>query len=320
MKKVEGIIAATFSTFNEQGELDLNLISPVVEKLIKDGVKGVFICGTNGEGLSLSVEERMAIAETYVKVVNKRILVFVHVGHSSLKECKKLAAHAQQIGADAISSVSAFYFKPSSVENLVDCMAEIASAAPLLPFYYYHMPALTGIAIDMLEFLNLAETKIPNLTGIKYTATTMHEFQSCLNYKEGKYDILYGYDEMLLTALSVGAKGAIGSTYSFAAPLYLKIIDLFKQGKIDEARAVQYESIKMIRALVKYSPIPTQKKIIKFLGYDLGPCRLPLSELSKEQEKELKEYLESIDFFSTLEKINFSQNGEISRTAIKDFS
>ncbi|MCU7693877.1 dihydrodipicolinate synthase family protein [Haoranjiania flava] len=311
MKKVEGIIAATFSTFNQQGELDLSLISPVVEKLIGDGVKGVFICGTNGEGLSLSIEERMAIAETYVKVVNKRILVFVHVGHSSLKECKKLAAHAQQIGADAISSVSAFYFKPSSVGNLVDCMAEIASAAPLLPFYYYHMPALTGIAIDMLEFLKLAETKIPNLAGIKYTATTMHEFQSCLHYKQGKYDILYGYDEMLLTALSVGAKGAIGSTYSFAAPLYLKIIDLFKQGRIEEAGAVQYESIQMIRALVKYSPIPTQKKIIGFLGYDLGPCRLPLTALSREQENELKQYLEEVRFFQSLENARMHLNGEL---------
>ncbi len=94
-------------------------------------------------------------------------------------------------------------------------MAAIASAAPSLPFYYYHLPVLTGVAMDMVEFLRLGEETIPNLAGIKYTAHTQHEFQACLNYKNGKFDVLYGYDEMLLGALMVGAKGAIGSTLHF---------------------------------------------------------------------------------------------------------
>src|SRR5690606_27491152 len=133
-----------------------------------------------------------------------------------VKEARKLAAHAERVGADAFSSVSAFYFKPPSVKALVLSLAEISSAAPSIPFYYYNIPHLTGVSMDMLEFIQLAEELIPNFVGLKYTATTLHEYEACLNYKNGKYDILYGLDEMLLGALAVGAKGAVGSTYTFA--------------------------------------------------------------------------------------------------------
>src|SRR5699024_2482100 len=125
-----------------------------------------------------TIEERMAVAEAYVKAANKRIIVMVHVGHSSVKEARKLAAHAEQVGADAFSSVSAFYFKPSSVKALVLSLAEIASAAPNTPFYYYNIPHLTGVSMDMLEVIQQAEELIPNFAGLKYTATTLHEYEA----------------------------------------------------------------------------------------------------------------------------------------------
>lgn len=316
MKKmrIQGLIAATFSTFNEDGTLNLSLIPALVEKLLKDGVKGVFICGTNGEGPNLSTEERMQIAEEYIRVVNKRCLVLVHVGHPSITEARRLAAHAQEKGADAISAVAAFYFKPTSVNNLVDCMAEIASAAPAVPFYYYHIPVITGVAIDLLAFLQLAEDRIPNLAGIKYTASTLHEYQACLNYKQGMFDILFGYDELLLPALAVGAKGAIGSTYTFATPLYLRIMEAFRDGKIEEARQLQMHAIRMIQCLSRYSPIPTQKGILKLLGMDLGPCRLPLTNLSAPQLQDIKTWLDEIDFKSVLEAASsgvYPSNGTV---------
>jgi N-acetylneuraminate lyase len=244
----------------------------------------------------------MAVAEAYIKAANKRILVLVHVGHPSIAESKKLAEHAARIGADAISSVAAFYFKPASAQNLVSCIAEIAAAAPTLPFYYYHIPHLTGVAIDMIEFLSLSEGVIPNLAGIKYTATTIHEYQACLNYKDGKYDILYGLDEMLLPALSVGAKGAIGSTYTYAAPLYLKVVDLFRAGKLEEARETHFGLVEMVRCILKYTPIPAQRAIMKMQGFDLGPSRLPLVNLTPQQSDTLKASLNEVAFFELLEK------------------
>jgi N-acetylneuraminate lyase len=302
IKKTEGLLAATFSTFDGYGNLDLSLVPLVVDRLIADGLKGVFIGGTNGEGLSLTIEERMAVAEAYIKAADKRLLIFVHVGHSSISEAKKLATHAQQAGADAISAVAAFYFKPSSAENLTACMAQIAAAAPELPFYYYHMPAATNVNINVVDFLRLAEGRIPNLAGVKYTANTLHEYQSCLRYGNGKFDILFGYDELLLPALSIGAKGAIGSTYSFAAPMYLNVISLFRKGRLGEAEAAHFECVQMIRALAKYSPIPAQKQILKMLGLNLGATRLPLVELDGDECEGLKLFLDSVNFFPNLEK------------------
>lgn len=300
--KIKGLIAATFAAFNEDGSLNFDIIPSLVEKLLADGVSGVFICGTNGEGPNLTIEERMAVSEAYVKAVNKRMLVMIHVGHTSIAESRKLAEHAYQIGADCISSVAAFYFKPSSVENLVSCMADIASAAPLMPFYYYHIPTLTGVGMNMVDFLKLSDNMIPNLAGIKYTASTIHEYQACLNYKNGKYDILFGFDELLLSALAVGAKGAIGSTYTFAAPLYKKIVQHYEAGRRELAQKAQLDSVKMVGCLTRFSPIPAQRAIMKMIGFDLGSCRLPLKELSKSDELTLKASLEEINFFDQLEK------------------
>ncbi len=300
MNKITGLVAATFAAYNDNGTINLDIIPAIVNKMVDDGLSGVFVCGTNGEGPNLTIEERMAIAEAYVRAASKRILVLVHVGHSSITECRKLAAHAEQIGADAISSVSAFYFKPTNVKNLVRCMAEIASAAPNTPFYYYNIPALTGLAIDMIAFLEQAELEIPTLAGIKYTASTLHEYQACLNYKNGKFDILFGYDEMLLPALAVGARGAIGSTYTFAAPLYLQVMKLYNDGLKKEAAAMQLHSVDMVRCLVNYPPIPAQRAIMRMVGFELGTCRYPLEPLSAAQELEFKTSLDEIGFFQVV--------------------
>lgn len=297
MTKIMGLIAATFSTLHEDGSFNLDRVPILVDKLAEDGLKGVFICGTNGEGPNLTVEERMAVAEAYVKAAAGKLLVIVHVGHTSIAESRKLAAHAEQLGVAAISSVAGFYFKVSSVENLVSSMADIASAAPNTPFYYYHVPLLTGLGLDMVQFLDLAESRIPNLAGIKYTASTLHEYQACLAHKGGKFDVLFGYDELLLSALAVGASGAIGSTYTFAAPLYNKLWNAFKSGNIEEARRLQLRSVAFVREMVKYSPIPAQKQIMKLLGYDCGPVRKPLETLDENQALALEQGLRAIGFF-----------------------
>ena len=180
-------------------------------------------------------------------------------------------------------------------------MAAIAAAAPSLPFYYYHVPALTGVGMDMIEFLRLSDNVIPNLAGIKYTAATLFEYQACLAYEGGRYDILYGYDEMLLSALAGGAKGAIGSTYTFAAPLYLQVMRHFREGRQKEAQAMQLQCVEMVRCLLKYAPIPAQKAIMNMLGFPLGPCRLPLVNLTAQESTTLQTSLAGTGFFEVLQ-------------------
>jgi N-acetylneuraminate lyase len=297
-KKIEGLIAAAFTPFYEDGSVNKDMIPSLVDKLVEDGVKGIFVCGSNGEGPNMTLEERKLVAGEFVKAAAGRLMIIVHVGHSSIADAKSLAVHATEIGADAFSAVAAFYFKPASVQNLVLCMAEIAGAAPELPFYYYHIPHLTGVGMDMMEFLQLAEGVIPNLAGIKYTATTLQEYQSCLNFEKGRFDILYGVDELLLPALAVGARGAIGSTYTFAAPLYRATVEAFRNGDMKAARESHAYMVEVIRVLLKYPPIPGQKAIMKMLGWELGPCRLPLATLSQESYDEFYQQLDELGFFA----------------------
>ena len=306
MNHFTGLLAAPFTPFAAAGDLNLGIIPSYVDKLVADGLKGIFVCGSNGEGPNMTTEERMITAEAFKQAAGSRIKVYVHVGHSSIKESQRLSTHAVKIGADAISSVAAFYFKPNNIHALVDALAEIASAAPELPFYYYHIPHLTGMNLDMVELLKMGEKKIPNLKGIKYTATTLWEYQLCLNYSHGKFDILSGLDEMLLPALAVGAKGAIGSTYTFAAPLYLEIMAAFEKGNIDDARSKMLYLVEMVKVLLKFPPIPAQKSIMKRVGIDLGPCRLPLTTLSNEEEYSLYQQLDSIGFFEKLKSVSQS--------------
>src|SRR3990170_1568335 len=296
MDHFKGLMAAPFTPFDKQGKLNLEIIPSYVDKMIADGLEGIFVCGSNGEGPNMTTEERIVAAKAFKHAAGSRIKVYVHVGHSSISESQRLAAHAREIGADAISSVAAFYFKPTSVKTLVDALAEIAAAAPDLPFFYYHIPHLTGMSMDMTELLKLGEKKIPNPKGIKYTSTTLWEYQLCLNAAAGKFDILFGLDEMLLPALAVGAKGAIGSTYTFAAPLYLEVIKSFEEGDLEEARRKMLYLVEMVKILLKFPPIPAQKAIVKRLGIDLGPCRLPLTTLSNTEESSLYEQLDEIGF------------------------
>jgi N-acetylneuraminate lyase len=306
MFKIEGLVAAVFTPFNEDGSLNFELIPSLVDRLVLDGLRGIYVCGSNGEGPNMTTQERMQVTEAFIKAMDGRLLVIVHVGHSSIAEAKILAAHAAESGADAFSSVAAFYFKPTSVLNLVNCMAEIAAAAPAIPFYYYHIPHLTGVGMDMIEFLQHAGPLITNLAGIKYSASSIQEFQSCLNFENGRFDILYGLDELMLSALAVGAKGAIGSTYTFAAPQYLKTIDLFNSGDIVSAQKNHLFMVEAIRVLLKYPPIPGQKAIMKMLGWDFGPSRLPLVTLSNDHYNKFKKELDALSFF---DKINSRADG-----------
>jgi N-acetylneuraminate lyase len=252
--------------------------------------------------MSLSGEERRDVAEAYVTAARGRMQTIVQVGHNSLAEARQLAAHAAHIGADVISATAPSYFKVDNNATLADSMAEIAGGAPDTPFYYYHIPVLTGAALDMVQFLPLAAERIPNFVGLKYTTPAVHEYQACLEFEGGRFDILWGCDEMLLSALAAGARGAIGSTYNIAAPLYLRIIDTFDQGDIAEARRLQSLSIQMIRAIYAYPFHSAMKQVLKMRGIDCGWCRLPQKGMDAEQVEQLKQRLEALGFFDWCEE------------------
>ncbi len=295
--RLTGLIAATFTPLKHDGSLNLDQVPRIVDQLAAEGCNSLYVCGSTGEGVSLTGEERMRVAESYTRAANGRLRVIVQVGHNSVLEARGLAAHAQRVGADAVSATCPSYFKPESVELLVDCMAEIAGGAPELPFYYYHIPALTGVGLDITEFLRLGASKIPTLAGIKYTQPTVHEFQTCTQAEDGRFDIVWGTDEMLLSALVVGARGAIGSTYNVAAPLYRKILAAFEAGELGEAARLQALSVSMIRQIKVFPFHSAMKELLKMIGLDCGPCRLPHPPLSGAEADQLRKKLEKIGYF-----------------------
>lgn len=293
----EGLIAAGFSPMDKRGNLNMEIIPAIVDHLVEDGLCGIYVCGSTGEGPSLSVDERKMVAQAYVKAARQRIPVIVQVGLNCLAEARELARHAQKIEANAISAVPPNYYKLESIDTLVDCLSEIASAAPDMPFYYYHIPILSGITIPMRQFIDAILKRVPNFAGIKYSAVALHEFQDCLEYTAGRCQIFYGCDEMLLSALSIGARAAIGSTYNFAAPLYDKIIKAFKRGDTQTACKLQGYSVALCRMMYQFRGMPAIKTMMKLIGLDCGPTRLPLKALTVEEVEQLSREVEKLGFF-----------------------
>ncbi|QDL55103.1 dihydrodipicolinate synthase family protein [Rhodoferax aquaticus] len=291
-----GLVPATFTPMHQDGSLNLAQTAPIVERLVKHKIQSIFVCGTTGEGSSLSTAERKATLEAYVTASKGRIAAVAHVGHTALADACDLAAHAQSIGAAAVSALPPFYMRPANVSELVDNMAAIAAAAPKLPFYYYHIPGLSGVTLDMVEFLKQAGTRIPNLAGIKYTAPTLYEFQSCAALEGGRYNMVFGVDEMLLSGIASGAVGAVGSTYNLAPALYHQIQAAFAQGDHAQAQRLQLLSAHMVEAVKKFRPLPALKSMMKLTGIDCGPTRLPLVAMRDAEFNALSKNLDALGF------------------------
>lgn len=294
---LRGLIAATYTPFTAEMAVDPAAVTPMVDRLIAEGVSGLYVCGSTGEGVSLSTPERKQVLEAHVKAAAGRVPVVAQVGHNSLAEACDLADHAERAGAAAVSALPPTYFKPGSVEMLVECCRQVAAAAPAVPFYYYHIPALTGVNLPMPAFLQQAGEAIPTFAGLKYTAATLHEYQECVALDGGRFDVLYGFDELLLPALAVGARGAVGSTYNISAPLYLQLMAAFEAGDLEAARECQFRAIEMINVIARCPFHPAMKVVLGWLGTPCGDCRPPLPGLTVAQCDELRAGLESLGFF-----------------------
>jgi N-acetylneuraminate lyase len=293
-----GLVAATHTPFHRDGVLNLAVVETQARHLLASRVATVFIGGSTGECHSLSLEERRDLAQRWAEVARGTALrLVVHVGSNCLADARALAAQAQQLGAVAISALAPSYFKPRSLEGLVACCADVAAAAPETPFYFYDIPALTGVHFPMADFLAEAQPHIPTLAGLKFTNPDLMAYQLCLRADGGKWDVPWGLDEALLGALAVGGRGAVGSTYNFAAPIYHRLLAAFERGDLPAAREEQFRSVRLVQLLARYGYMGAAKATLALLGVDVGPARLPHSNPSPEQITKLRQDLEALGFF-----------------------
>lgn len=295
MERIKGMIVAPFTGFTPDGEVDLSKVRLQMKFYRDNGISGAFICGTTGEGSSLTVKERKALFREWTSCRECGFPLIAFLGGTSISECRELALYAQQCGIDAVAMTAPYYQKVTDTADLCECCLQVASVVPEMPFFYYHIPSLTGAYFSMYDLLRKMDSEIPNLAGIKYTYEDMMDYQLCLNFKDRKYDIMWGRDEMMLPALSVGAQSFVGSTYGYNAPIYSEIIRLFEIRNIDQAADLQFEANRIIALLGKYGG-GCGKAFMKAAGLDLGPCRLPLQTLTGEQYSSFIEDLKCLQF------------------------
>jgi N-acetylneuraminate lyase len=300
--KLTGLVAATHTPFKADGALQLGIVERQAAHLLANGVTTAFIAGSTGESHSLSLEERRQLAQRWFEVTRGTPLkVIVHVGSNCLADACLLSAQAQQLGAVAIAALAPSYFKPRRLDALIAGCAGIAAAAPETPFYFYDIPALTGVNFSMPDFLAQAAERIPTLAGIKFTNSDLMAYQLCLHADGGRFDVPYGTDEWLLAALALGAQGAVGSSYNFAAPLYHRLIRAFQAGDLATARWEQFRSVQLIQLLAGHGYMGAAKAVMAMVGVDVGPARLPHGNPTASQVKELRAQLEALGFFDWIQ-------------------
>ncbi len=305
MKKIEGLIAAPFTPMLANGDINYELIPRYYSHLKENGLTGAFINGSTGEGVSLTLEEKKRTTEAWAKAsaANPGVPVINLVGGTCLRDCIDLARFSAEKGIDALAVLAPFYFKPPTVKALAQFITHIAKEVPQTPVYFYHIPVLTGVNFPMIDLLKEMDGTTPNFAGIKYTHEDFMDFLTCLRHREGHYDLLWGRDENLLAALSLGAKGGVGSTYNYAAPLYQAIISDFEAGKLEDAAQKQQKAINMITLLGKYGGIGTGKAFMRYIGLNCGQFREPVASMGEETYKQFAADVKALnmgEYFSRL--------------------
>src|SRR5262245_31188558 len=290
-----GLVPATLTPFTFSGDLNLAPIEKQAELLIGDGITAVFVGGTTGEFSSLTYEERTALVQRWADVLKgTRVRLIAHVGANCLTESRNLAYNAESLGGAAVAMVCPNYFKPKSVEVLLDWCSAVASAAPNTPFYFYDIPSMTGVTFNVADWVETAAARIRTFAGVKFTNPDLMTFQRLLRAGGGRFDVLFGMDEQLLAAVALGGRGAVGSGYNFAAPLFHRILAAMAKGDIETARTEQFRAVQLIVVMFRLGYLACAKELMRMRGVDLGPVRLPQTNLTPEQAVMLRRELEQL--------------------------
>jgi N-acetylneuraminate lyase len=290
-----GLIPACHTPFDRDGRLNLAVVERQAEFFLESGLRSVFVAGTTGECASLGLDERKQLCERWVQVANDSLRIAVHAGSNCQADAIALASHARQVGVAAVAVMAPYYFKPATVHDLIEFCMPIAAEADPLPFYFYHIPVMTGVRLPMAEFLHEARFRLPNLRGLKFSHDDLIDLQGCVTVDGGAFDVLFGFDEALLAGLALGACGAVGSTYNFAGRHYQRLLRAFEAGDLATARAAQFRATELVKTLASFGFMAASKAVMAMVGVDCGPVRAPLHNLAPSELEVLAEKLARLD-------------------------
>ena len=291
-RKLEGVIAATVTPFGKNGEVSYDAIIQLTHFLIEKGVHGLFPCGSTGEGILMSLEERKQVAETVVQETAERIPVIVHTGAVNLKEAVELTRHAQKIGADGAALIPPYYYTIDHA-TLYRYFAEVAKSVPDFPLYVYNIPANVKNVITP-KLVSQLQSEFNNVVGLKESSMDFQNFIDFQQQLPEDFCILMGNDAQIFSSILMGGNGAIAASATAFPEPAVEIYERLKAGDLKQAKIIQDKVTKLRAILRKYQPIAPYKKSLEFRGIPAGLPRKPLRSLTNNESSQLRQELENI--------------------------
>ena len=294
LEKYKGIIPAFYACYDENGEISPERVRALTEYHIKKGVKGISVNGSSGECIYQSVEDRKIVLENVMEVAKGKLTVIAHVACNNTKDSVELAKHAESLGVDAIAAIPPIYFHLPEYA-IADYWNAMSAAAPNTDFVIYNIPQLAGVALTMNLFAKMREN--PKVIGVKNSSMPVQDIQMFKAAAGEDYIIFNGPDEQFISGRVIGAEAGIGGTYGVMPELFLKMDELVKENRLDEAREVQYAANEVIYKMCSchgnmYAVIKEILRINENL--DLGSVRAPLAEMIEEDMPIVREAAEMI--------------------------
>lgn len=295
MGMFQGAWPALLTPFTANDQVDLPTLRRVVDYLLTKGIGGFYVCGSTGEGVYMSVDERKQVAEAVIEQVGGRVPVVVHVGTMVARDAVALSCHAQDAGADAIASIIPPQF--GSVDSIVDYYASLSSAAPKIPLLSYIFGGPTDAVALMRSLMH-----IPTVAGSKYTGPNMHEFRRILELEKeykGAYSwtVFSGMDEECFFAALFGAHGNIGSTLNYIPGTYRAIHEARAAGDLARGTELQLRANEITQILFEFGFMGAMKKeVMARLGFDCGQPRLPGRPFDPDRREAFHKALDAAGF------------------------
>lgn len=293
MFKPQGILPALVTPFTDDGKkVNEEALRSLVARCIELGVSGVVPCGTTGEFVNLTIEERKRVIDVVIDEVNGKVAVVAGTGASGTDQAIEMTKYAKDAGADAALIVTPYYLKPTD-RGIYEHYDAIASQVDL-PIILYNIPQVTGLPLPWQMVEDLAQ--IPNIVAVKDSSGQLSFILAVLEKVRDKINVLCGHDEVVVGALAAGCSGAILASANFMPDVWVQVYNAIQKGDLQTARELQYKVQKIARIIAKSGPVGT-KEALNMMGLKVGPVRLPLSvggELSYEEREELRLDLEKI--------------------------
>ncbi|MFI3257135.1 MAG: dihydrodipicolinate synthase family protein [Spirochaetales bacterium] len=286
LDKYKGVIPAFYGCYDDEGAVSAERTRAFTKYLIEKGVHGVYVCGSSGECIYQTVEERKLTLENVMAEAKGKITVIAHVACNDIAQSKELAIHAESLGVDAIACIPPIYFKlPDS--GIARFWNEISAVAPKTDFIIYNIPQLAGVALSASLFGEML--KNPRVIGVKNSSMPVMDIQIFKDMCKDDHVVFNGPDEQFICGLAMGADGGIGGTYGAMPELYLKMFDLMKNNEVAKAREIQYAVNNIIFAMCscKGNMYAIIKEVLRRNGMNIGTVRRPLAHIENEDEAKI---------------------------------